>query len=459
MTHRDETDSLGTVQVPAQRLWGAQTQRSLQHFAISHERMPRELIVALARIKRAAALVHRRGGALEPRVAEAIMAAADEVIAGRLDEEFPLAVWQTGSGTQSHMNLNEVLANRASELLGGPRGEGRLVHPNDHVNRSQSSNDAFPTALHLAALDTLQRKLLPALHHLRATLAAKAAAWGEVVKTGRTHLQDATPLTLGQEVSGHVAQLDHAARHITASLPHLRELAIGGTAVGTGLNAPPGFAEQMASQLARDTGLPVASAPNKFEALAAADAVVHAHGALKGLAASLAKIANDIRWLASGPRCGLGELRLPENEPGSSIMPGKVNPTQCEALLMVCYQVMGNDVTINLAGASGHFELNVARPLIAHAFLQSARLLTDGMASFDRHCAQGMEANPERIAELLERSLMLVTALVPHIGYDRAAEISRRAHLEGCSLREAALALGHVTPEQFDAWVQPARMV
>jgi fumarate hydratase class II len=456
---RVEQDSLGAIEVPGTRLWGAQTQRSLRHFAISHERMPREVIVGLARIKRAAALVHRRSGALEARMADAILAAADEIIAGRHDAEFPLAVWQTGSGTQTHMNVNEVIANRASELLGGTRGEGRLVHPHDHVNRGQSSNDAVPSAIHLAALEALQRRLLPALHHLRATLAVKSAAWGHLVKIGRTHLQDATPLTLGQEISGHVAQLDHAVRHITASLPHLRELAMGGTAVGTGLNAPPGFAEQMAAQLAQDTGLPVTSAPNKFEALAAADALVHAHGALKGLATSLMKIANDIRWLASGPRCGLGELRLPENEPGSSIMPGKVNPTQCEALLMACYQVLGNDVAINLAGSSGNFELNVARPLLAHAFLQSARLLADGMSSFDRHGVQDLQADEARIAQLRDDSLMLATALVPHIGYDRAAEIARLAYREGRSLRDAALASGHVSGAQFDVWVQPARMV
>ncbi len=460
MADREEMDTFGPIGVPQERLWGAQTQRSLAHFAISDERMPRELLVAMARVKRAAAQVHRRTGGLEYRVADAIMAAADEVIAGLHWDEFPLVVWQTGSGTQTHMNMNEVLANRASELLGGERGAERLVHPNDHVNKGQSSNDVFPGALHIAALDGLQRRLLPALHHLRAALAAKSAAWGELVKVGRTHLQDATPLTLGQEVSGYVAQLDHAAKHLSSGLAHLRELALGGTAVGTGLNAPRGFAEQIAAQLAQDTGLPLTTAPNKFEALATADALVQAHGALKGLAVSLAKIANDLRWLASGPRCGLGELRLPENEPGSSIMPGKVNPTQSEALLMACWQVIGNDTAIGLAATGGsNLELNVARPLIAQAFLQSVRLLADGMASFEAHCVQGMEADPARIGELLERSLMLVTALVPHIGYDRAAEIARKAHREGSSLREAALALGHVSAQEFDAWVQPARMV
>ncbi len=460
MAEREEMDSFGRVPVPQARLWGAQTQRALVHFAISTERMPTEFLVALARVKRACAQVHRRTGGLDQRVADAIMDAADEVIAGHHAAEFPLAVWQTGSATQTHMNMNEVLANRASELLGGPRGVGRLVHPNDHVNKGQSSNDVVPTAMHIAALDGLQRRVLPALHHLRAALAARGAAWSDIVKIGRTHLQDATPLTLGQEVSGYVAQLEHAARHLQAAMPHLRELALGGTAVGTGLNAPRGFAEQVASQLAQDTGLPLGSAPNKFEALATVDALVQSHGALKGLAVALAKIANDIRWLASGPRCGLGELTLPENEPGSSIMPGKVNPKQCEAALMACWQVMANDVAVGLAGAGGgSFELNTARPLVIHAFLQSVRLLADAMNSLDAHCVRGMEADRDRIGQLLARSLMLVTALTPHIGYDRAAEIARKAHADGTTLREAALALGHVSPQEFDAWVQPARMV
>ena len=460
MADREEMDTLGPIAVPQERLWGAQTQRAQAHFAISGERMPRELLVAMARVKRAAAQVHRCTGALEYRLADAVMAAADEVIAGRHWDEFPLVVWQTGSGTQTHMNMNEVLANRASELLGGGRGARRLVHPNDHVNKGQSSNDVFPSSLHIAVLDGLQRRLLPALRRLRAALAAKAVAWGDLVKVGRTHLQDATPLTLGQEVSGYVAQLDHAARHLDAGLAHLYELALGGTAVGTGLNAPPGFPEQIAAQLAQDTGLPLVTAPNKFEALATGDALVQAHGALKGLAVTLAKIANDLRWLGSGPRCGLGELRLPENEPGSSIMPGKVNPTQSEALLMACWQVIGNDTVIGLAATGGsNLELNVARPLMAQAFLQSVRLLADGMTSLETHCVRGMEADRVRIGQLLEASLMLVTALVPHIGYDRAAEIARKAHREGISLREAALALGHVSAQEFDAWVQPARMV
>jgi fumarate hydratase class II len=458
MDTRTERDSMGPIEVPANHLWGAQTQRSLQHFDISGERMPRELIGALVQVKRACAVVNQSLAGLAPDKARAIEAAAEEVIGGRWDAEFPLVIWQTGSGTQTNMNANEVLANRASELLGGTRGEGRLVHPNDDVNRSQSSNDVFPTAMHLAAVDGLTHRLLPALIALRDTLTAKSTDFDGIVKIGRTHLQDATPLTLGQEISGWAAQLVHAERHVRAAMPHLCELALGGTAVGTGLNAPAGFAEQVAAELARHTGLPLVSAPNKFEALAGCDALVHAHGALKGLAASLMKIANDVRWLASGPRSGLGELSIPENEPGSSIMPGKVNPTQCEALTMLCCQVMGNDVAINIGGASGHFELNVFRPMVAHNFLQSVRLLADGMTSFDAHCAAGIQPNRARINELLERSLMLVTALNPHIGYDRAAEIAKKAHREGSTLREAALASGHVSAEQFDRWVVPGDM-
>jgi fumarate hydratase class II len=458
MDTRTERDSMGPIEVPANHLWGAQTQRSLQHFDISGERMPRELIGALVQVKRACAVVNQSLAGLAPDKARAIEAAAEEVIGGRWDAEFPLVIWQTGSGTQTNMNANEVLANRASELLGGTRGEGRLVHPNDDVNRSQSSNDVFPTAMHLAAVDGLTHRLLPALIALQDTLTAKSTDFDGIVKIGRTHLQDATPLTLGQEISGWAAQLVHAERHVRAALPHLCELALGGTAVGTGLNAPAGFAEQVAAELARHTGLPLVSAPNKFEALAGCDALVHAHGALKGLAASLMKIANDVRWLASGPRSGLGELSIPENEPGSSIMPGKVNPTQCEALTMLCCQVMGNDVAINIGGASGHFELNVFRPMVAHNFLQSVRLLADGMTSFDAHCAAGIQPNHARINELLERSLMLVTALNPHIGYDRAAEIAKKAHREGSTLREAALASGHVSAEQFDRWVVPGDM-
>jgi len=459
MSTRIEHDTFGPIEVPSHRLWGAQTQRSLQNFDISGERQAPELIRALARVKRASAVVNHALGLQEAAKTQAIVAAADEVIAGLHADEFPLVVWQTGSGTQTNMNVNEVLANRASELLGGPRGEGRLVHPNDDVNRSQSSNDVFPTAMHVAAVQALRERLLPPLQALRATLAQKAQAFDGIVKIGRTHLQDATPLTLGQEISGWVAQLAHGERHVLAALPHLHELALGGTAVGTGLNAPPGYAEQVAAELARLTGHPFVTAPNKFEAMASCDALVHAHGALKTLAASLNKIANDVRWLASGPRSGLGEISIPENEPGSSIMPGKVNPTQSEAVTMLAAQVMGNDVAINIGGASGNFELNVFRPMVIHNFLQSVRLLADGMASFNKHCAVGIEPNEARIAELVGRSLMLVTALNTHIGYDKAAQIAKKAHKDGSSLREAALALGHVTAEQFDAWVVPGAMV
>ena len=458
MTTRTEHDTFGHVNVPAHKLWGAQTQRSLQNFDISGELMPREIIHALMQIKRSSSIVNHALGLQRQAIMQAIVGAADEVIAGQHADEFPLVVWQTGSGTQTNMNVNEVLANRASELMGGPRGEGRLVHPNDDVNRSQSSNDVFPTAMHLAAVAGITGTLLPALEKLRATLAHKSKEFENIVKVGRTHLQDATPLTLGQEFSGYVAQLEHGQRHIHAALPHLYELALGGTAVGTGLNAPKGYAVAVAAELADLTAQPFITAPNKFEALASCDALVHAHGALKTLAASLMKIANDIRWLASGPRCGIGELRIPENEPGSSIMPGKVNPTQCEALTMLCAQVFGNDVAINFGGASGNFELNVFRPMIAHNFLQSVRLLSDGMNSFNDQCAVGIEPHRERIAELLNSSLMLVTALNPHIGYDKVAFIAKKAHKEGSSLRAAAVASGFVTGEEFDAWVIPARM-
>lgn len=456
---RVESDTFGPIDVPAHRLWGAQTQRSLQNFDISGERQPREIIRALAQVKRASAVVNHALGLQDERKTQAIVQAADEVIAGAHEEEFPLVVWQTGSGTQTNMNVNEVLANRASELLGGERGPSRLVHPNDDVNRSQSSNDVFPTAMHVAAVEAITHRLLPALVLLRGTLEHKARDFDGIVKIGRTHLQDATPLTLGQEFSGWVAQLAHGEAHVRAALPHLCELALGGTAVGTGLNAPAGYAVQVAGELARLTGQPFMTAPNKFEAMASVDALVHAHGALKTLAASLMKIANDVRWLASGPRSGIGELSIPENEPGSSIMPGKVNPTQSEAVTMLAAQVFGNDVAINFGGASGNFELNVFRPMVAHNFLQSVRLLADGMRSFNDHCAVGIEPNRERIAELVDRSLMLVTALNTHIGYDKAAQIAKKAHKDGSSLREAALALGHVTAEQFDAWVRPEQMV
>ncbi|MEO6744757.1 MAG: class II fumarate hydratase [Caldimonas sp.] len=456
---RIEKDTFGDIAVAADRLWGAQTQRSLHHFDISTERMPDELIWALAMVKRSAAVVNRELGALDARKAEAIVAAANEVLNGDHPSQFPLSVWQTGSGTQTNMNLNEVLANRASQILGGAVGEGRLVHPNDEVNRGQSSNDVFPTAMSVAAVRAIETHLLPALQTLRATLAAKAAAFDDIVKIGRTHLQDATPLTLGQEISGWVAQLDHGIGHALDALPHLRELALGGTAVGTGLNAHPEFGARVATELSRATGLAFVTAPNKFEALAAHDALVHAHGALKTIAASLMKIANDVRWLASGPRSGLGEIRIPENEPGSSIMPGKVNPTQCEALTMLCCQVFGNDVAVNIAGASGNFELNVYKPVLIHNFLQSVRLLADGALSFEEHCARGIEPDRERIAELVQRSLMLVTALNPHIGYDKAAQIAKHAHKSGSTLKEAAVASGWVSATDFDAWVRPEQMV
>jgi fumarate hydratase, class II len=455
---RIERDSFGDVEVPDEALWGAQTARSLRYFRIGPERQPPELIRALALIKRAAAEVNEGLQELPADKARAVMKAAQEVMDGALDDQFPLSVWQTGSGTQTHMNVNEVIANRASELLGGSRGSARLVHPNDDVNRGQSSNDVFPTAMHISAALAIERALVPALQALRGTLQAKATAFADIVKIGRTHLQDATPLTLGQEFSGYVAQLDHALAHLGAALPHLHELALGGTAVGTGLNAHPEFATRVAAVIARLTGAPFVTAPNKFESMAAADGLVNAHGALKTVAAGLMKIANDVRWMASGPRSGLGEIAIPENEPGSSIMPGKVNPTQCEALTMVCARVFGNDVAVNIGGASGNFELNVYRPLIAHAVLQSIRLLADASASFDEHCARGIEPRHERIAELLDRSLMLVTALNPHIGYDRAAQIAKKAHAEGTTLKEAALSLGHVTEAQFDAWVRPERM-
>ena len=456
---RIEKDTFGPIEVPADHLWGAQTQRSRQNFAISTERMPPALIRALVLVKKAAALVNLENGTLERQKGEALVKAADEVLAGQHDEEFPLLVWQTGSGTQTNMNCNEVLANRASELLGGERGEGRRVHPNDDVNKGQSSNDVFPTAMSVAGAQAVMGSVLPELKELRDVLARKSEAFREIVKVGRTHLQDATPLTLGQEFSGYVAQLDHARSHLERTLPHLYELALGGTAVGTGLNAPRGYAERVAQELARLTGLAFVTAPNKFEALAANDALVQAHGALKGLAAVLFKIANDVRWLASGPRSGIGELTIPENEPGSSIMPGKVNPTQSEALTMLCAQVMGNDVAIGLGGASGNFELNVFKPLIIHNFLQSCRLLADGMRSFRVHCAVGIEPNLPRLKENLERSLMLVTALNPHIGYDNAAKIAKKAHKEGKTLKEAAVELGLLTAEQFDQWVRPEKMI
>jgi fumarate hydratase class II len=452
MATRIETDSMGPIEVETSRYWGAQTERSLHHFKIGVEKMPTELIRALATIKLAAANVNAELGLLPRELATLIANAAREVIDGKLAGEFPLAVWQTGSGTQTNMNVNEVIAGRANELATGTRGGKSPVHPNDHVNMAQSTNDAFPTAIHVAIVDRVESHLLPALTSLRDTLAAKSAAFADIVKIGRTHLQDATPLTLGQEISGWVAQLDYCTAAIVAALVLVHQLALGGTAVGTGLNAHPEFATRSAAELARLTGKPFVSAPNKFAALASHDAVLVLHGALKALAASLTKIANDVRWLASGPRCGIGELRIPENEPGSSIMPGKVNPTQCEAMTMVCALVMGNDVAIGIAGASGNFELNVYKPLIAYAALQSIRLLGDACASFDEHCARGIEPDVTEIANKLHRSLMLVTALAPHVGYDTAAKIAKRAHADGTTLREAATAHG-IAPSDFDRWV------
>jgi fumarate hydratase class II len=453
---RTEKDSFGPIEVPADRLWGAQTERSRRFFRISSERMPLAVVYALARIKRAAAKVNSELGLLDAKKAQAIGRAAQEVLQGRHDEEFPLSVWQTGSGTQSNMNVNEVLANRASELLGGERGQKRLVHPNDDVNMGQSSNDVFPTAMHIAAALALD-DVVSAVRTLKETLAKKSEAFAALVKIGRTHLQDATPLTLGQEFSGYVAQLEHAEKAIKAAQPGLYELAIGGTAVGTGLNTHPEFARLVCANL--ELKVPFTPAANKFAALAGHEALLFAHGALKTLAAATFKLANDVRLLASGPRSGFGELSIPENEPGSSIMPGKVNPTQAEALTMLSAQIFGNDVALNIGGASGHLELNVYKPMIIHAFLQSARLLADGCRSFEEHCARGIEPNAARIRELLDRSLMLVTALSPHIGYDRAAEIAKKAHKEGTTLREAALALGYVKAEDFDRWVKPEAMI
>lgn len=456
---RIEKDTMGDMKVPNNQLWGAQTQRSLQNFRISNEKMPKALIEALAIVKRSAAKVNMDLGHLDEKKAKAIIAAADEVLAGKHSTEFPLSLWQTGSGTQTNMNMNEVLANRASEILGGVRGEERLVHPNDDVNKAQSSNDTFPTAMHIAAVLEIKRLLLPELKRLRKTLGQKAESFKDIVKIGRTHLQDATPLTLGQEISGWEAMLGHNLIHIENALPHLSELALGGTAVGTGLNTHPEYATRVAKEIADFTGEAFVTSPNKFEALATTDALVHAHGSLKGLAASLNKIANDVRWLASGPRSGIGEISIPENEPGSSIMPGKVNPTQSEALTMGCAQVFGNDVAINIGGASGNFELNVFRPMIIENFLQSVRILGGGMESFNDHCAVGIEPNRDRITELVNNSLMLVTALNTHIGYDKAAAIAKNAHAKGTTLKESALELGFLTAEEFDAWVVPAEMV
>ncbi|MEX2268209.1 MAG: class II fumarate hydratase [Acidimicrobiia bacterium] len=455
---RTETDSMGSIDVPASRYWGAQTQRSLHHFSIGDDRMPKPVIRGMAVLKKAAALVNQDLGQLDHEDAGLIVRAADEILAGVLDDEFPLFVWQTGSGTQTNMNVNEVISNRAIELAGGTMGSKTPIHPNDHVNMSQSSNDTFPAAMHIAAAEEVVHRLIPAVRELRDALAAKSKAFADIVKIGRTHLQDAVPLTLGQEFSGYVAQLDADLDRIELALPGLYELAIGGTAVGTGLNSPPEFADRVAAKIAELTDLPFVSAPNKFAALAAHDAVVFASGALKTLAASLMKIANDIRWLASGPRAGLGELSLPENEPGSSIMPGKVNPTQSEAMTMVCVQVLGNDTAIGIAGSQGNFELNVFKPVMIFNLLSSVGLLADSCTNFRRFAVEGLEANRDQIEEHVRNSLMVVTALTPHIGYDKAAEIAKHAHHNGTNLKAATVALGHLTAEEFDRLVRPEHM-
>ena len=456
---RTESDSMGEIQVANDRYWGAQTARSLIHFDIGDDRLPREMVRAFGLLKKAAAEVNRDLGKLPPDKAAVIIQAADEVITGALDEHFPLRIWQTGSGTQSNMNANEVIANRAIEMLGGAMGDKKIVHPNDHVNMSQSSNDTFPTAMHIAAAEQINHRLLPMLEMLRQGLAAKSDEFGGVIKIGRTHLMDAVPLTLGQEFSGYVAQLDQDIARVKSVLPDIYQLAIGGTAVGTGLNTHPEFADRMAARIAAMTGLPFTAAPNKFAALAAHDALVMASGAVKTTAVSLMKIANDVRWLGSGPRAGLGELSLPENEPGSSIMPGKVNPTQSEAMTMVCVQVMGNDAAISFAGSQGNFELNVFKPVIIHNLLHSIRLLSDACRSFNEHCVAGIQVNRERVDAYLQSSLMLVTALSPRIGYDNAAKVAKLAHHDGSTLKEATLKLGLLTGEEFDTIVRPEKML
>jgi fumarate hydratase, class II len=456
---RTETDTFGPIEVDASRYWGAQSQRSIGNFKIGWEKQPKPVVRALGIVKRAAAEANMELGRLDPALGVAIIAAAQEVIDGKLDDHFPLVVWQTGSGTQSNMNANEVISNRAIEMLGGVMGSKTPVHPNDHVNMSQSSNDTYPTAMHVAAAEQAYHDLLPALRHLHGALAAKQDEFANIIKIGRTHTQDATPLTLGQEFSGYAAQVANSIKRIELTLPGIYELAQGGTAVGTGLNAPIGFAEKVAERIAAITGLPFVTAPNKFEALAAHDALVFGHGALNSAAAALFKIANDIRFLGSGPRSGLGELSLPENEPGSSIMPGKVNPTQCEAMTMVCAQVFGNQTTMTVAGASGHFELNVFNPVMAYNYLQSVRLLADSSVSFTDHCVVGIEARTDNIKAALDRSLMLVTALAPKIGYDAAAKIAKTAHKNGTTLREEAVGGGYVTDAEFDEYVRPEKMI
>ena len=459
MSTRIETDTFGPIEVTTDRYWGAQAQRSLGNFKIGWEKQPLPVVRALGIVKRAAAEVNRDLGRLDPKIADTIVAAAQEVIDGKLNDHFPLAVWQTGSGTQSNMNANEVISNRAIEMLGGEMGSKKPVHPNDHVNMSQSSNDTYPTAMHIACAEEIVHRLIPALKHLHAALAVKVEAWSGIIKIGRTHTQDATPLTLGQEFSGYAQQVENGIKRIEITLPALMELAQGGTAVGTGLNAPIGFAEQVAAKIASITGLAFTSAPNKFEALAAHDAMVFSHSAINTVAASLFKIANDIRLLGSGPRSGLGELSLPENEPGSSIMPGKVNPTQCEALTQVCVQIFGNNAALTFAGSQGHFELNVYNPVMAYNFLQSVRLMADAAVSFTDNCVVGIEAREDNIKAALERSLMLVTALAPKIGYDNAAKIAKTAHKNGTTLREEAVGGGYVTNEEFDEVVRPEKMI
>jgi fumarate hydratase class II len=459
MDYRTETDSMGEIKVPTNKYYGAQTARSLMNFKIGGDRFPRELIRALGILKKAAALTNKELGILPADKADLIVTAADEVIEGKLDEHFPLVVWQTGSGTQTNMNANEVISNRAIEMAGGVLGSKKPVHPNDDVNKAQSSNDTFPTAMHIAAVEEIHRRLIPMVTKMRDALAAKSEEFKDIIKIGRTHLMDATPLTLGQEFSGYVQQLTNGLERINAALPHLYELALGGTAVGTGLNTHPEFAVKAAAKIADITGKPFKSARNKFESLAAHDALVEFHGVLKTLAASLMKIANDVRWLGSGPRCGIGELQLPENEPGSSIMPGKVNPTQSEAMTMVCTQVFGNDVAVNLGGASGNFELNVFKPVIIFNVLNSTRLISDACESFTNNCVVGIQANEKNIKKNLENSLMLVTALNPHIGYDNAAKVAKKAHKEHTTLKESAIALGLLTAEKFDEVVRPENMI
>ncbi|STQ85737.1 class II fumarate hydratase [Helicobacter muridarum] len=459
MDYRVEHDTMGEVKVPNEKYWGAQTQRSFENFKIGIEKMPKVLIYSFANLKKALAITNNKLGKLDDAKKNAITQACDEIIAGKFDDNFPLAIWQTGSGTQSNMNMNEVIANRATEIMGGDFRKEKLVHPNDHVNMSQSSNDTFPTAMSIVSVLQVENKLIPALDKLISTFESKVKAFDSIIKIGRTHLQDATPLTLGQEFSGYLSMLQHSREQILASLPTLRELAIGGTAVGTGLNAHPQLSEKVSEELSNLTGTKFVSSPNKFHALTSHDAINFTHGAMKGLAANLMKIANDIRWLSSGPRCGLAEILIPENEPGSSIMPGKVNPTQCESLTMVAVQVMGNDVAIGFAASQGNFELNVYKPVIIYNFLQSLDLLADGMHSFDVHCAQGIEANKERIEYNLHNSLMLVTALNPHIGYEKAAKVAKNAHKKGISLKESCLELGFLSADDFDKFVVPANMI